>query len=312
MGIVVPDPETLPKWIKKRGIEGPTSELCNNEVNFFFLRSYRPRSRGYWFLHFSAFRTWSKLFRRISLDWGEKPGWNLSSRYLLNVSHLLSLTLLYVIPIFFVGERYHITPRNVLDGEWAAHTHLKDQEGWTSQLFQKANWWNVCQNENVNLDWKLQGRRGPHCQSQICECLFHVSHTHSCFRRYCWPTFHCVSDVIWMTIINRASYCFCLKCQCLNLKAVLFFLFVGTRAKNSFIEGLRMINTNLFIVFCYNLSANWISRAVNCCSAKMSIPCQAVIAFLQCFESWPDVSNVLWNVVVSPVGGYVKYWFFVA
>lgn len=31
-----------------------------------------------------------------------------------------------LIPIFFVGEGYHITPWDVLYSEWAANTHLKD------------------------------------------------------------------------------------------------------------------------------------------------------------------------------------------
>lgn len=32
VGIVVPDPDFLPIWIKKKGIEGSYSELCNNKV----------------------------------------------------------------------------------------------------------------------------------------------------------------------------------------------------------------------------------------------------------------------------------------
>ncbi|TWW58678.1 Long-chain-fatty-acid--CoA ligase 1 [Takifugu flavidus] len=31
VGVVVPDPETLPEWMKKRGIEGTHSELCKNK-----------------------------------------------------------------------------------------------------------------------------------------------------------------------------------------------------------------------------------------------------------------------------------------
>lgn len=34
VGIVVPDPDFLPMWIKKKGIEGSYSELCNNKVRF--------------------------------------------------------------------------------------------------------------------------------------------------------------------------------------------------------------------------------------------------------------------------------------
>uniref|UniRef100_H2V767 Long-chain-fatty-acid--CoA ligase n=1 Tax=Takifugu rubripes TaxID=31033 RepID=H2V767_TAKRU len=31
VGVVIPDPETLPEWMKKRGIEGTHSELCKNK-----------------------------------------------------------------------------------------------------------------------------------------------------------------------------------------------------------------------------------------------------------------------------------------
>ena len=33
---MVPDPDFLPIWIKKKGIEGSYSELCKNKVRFFF------------------------------------------------------------------------------------------------------------------------------------------------------------------------------------------------------------------------------------------------------------------------------------
>lgn len=39
VGIVVPDPDLLPMWIKKKGIEGTYSELCNNKVTFLTIRS---------------------------------------------------------------------------------------------------------------------------------------------------------------------------------------------------------------------------------------------------------------------------------
>lgn len=32
VGIVVPDPDFLPMWLKKKGIEGSYSELCKNKV----------------------------------------------------------------------------------------------------------------------------------------------------------------------------------------------------------------------------------------------------------------------------------------
>lgn len=32
MGIVVPDPEVMPAWAQKRGIEGTYVELCANKV----------------------------------------------------------------------------------------------------------------------------------------------------------------------------------------------------------------------------------------------------------------------------------------
>lgn len=32
VGIVVPDPEVMPSWAQKRGIEGTYSELCVNKV----------------------------------------------------------------------------------------------------------------------------------------------------------------------------------------------------------------------------------------------------------------------------------------
>lgn len=32
VGIVVPDPDFLPMWLKKMGIEGSYSELCKNKV----------------------------------------------------------------------------------------------------------------------------------------------------------------------------------------------------------------------------------------------------------------------------------------
>ncbi len=39
VGIVVPDPDFLPIWIKKKGIEGSYSELCNNKVRFITISS---------------------------------------------------------------------------------------------------------------------------------------------------------------------------------------------------------------------------------------------------------------------------------
>lgn len=32
VAIVVPDPDFLPLWLKKKGIEGSYSELCKNKV----------------------------------------------------------------------------------------------------------------------------------------------------------------------------------------------------------------------------------------------------------------------------------------
>lgn len=32
VGIVVPDPEVMPSWAQKRGIEGTYAELCVNKV----------------------------------------------------------------------------------------------------------------------------------------------------------------------------------------------------------------------------------------------------------------------------------------
>lgn len=32
VGIVVPDPEVMPSWAQKRGIEGTYAELCTNKV----------------------------------------------------------------------------------------------------------------------------------------------------------------------------------------------------------------------------------------------------------------------------------------
>ena len=32
VGIVVPDPEVMPSWAQKRGIEGTYAELCANKV----------------------------------------------------------------------------------------------------------------------------------------------------------------------------------------------------------------------------------------------------------------------------------------
>lgn len=34
VAIVVPDPDFLPMWLKKKGIEGSYSELCKNKVRF--------------------------------------------------------------------------------------------------------------------------------------------------------------------------------------------------------------------------------------------------------------------------------------
>lgn len=39
VAIVVPDPDFLPMWIKKKGIEGSYSELCNNKVRFITISS---------------------------------------------------------------------------------------------------------------------------------------------------------------------------------------------------------------------------------------------------------------------------------
>lgn len=33
VGIVVPDPEVMPSWAQKRGIEGTYVELCTNRVS---------------------------------------------------------------------------------------------------------------------------------------------------------------------------------------------------------------------------------------------------------------------------------------
>lgn len=60
-------------------------------------------------------------------------------RHLWQPKSLIFFLFIYLILIFFVGEGYHITPRDVLYSEWAADTHLKDQEGWTSELLQKAD-----------------------------------------------------------------------------------------------------------------------------------------------------------------------------
>lgn len=115
----------------------------------------------------------------------------------------------YLIPNFFVGEGHHITLWDVLSSEWAAHTHLKGQEGWTSELLPKANQWNVCQNESVNFDLALPW---PHCQSQIFGGwnltsgidYNRFSHTwYFFFRKHCWPTFHCVTDVLWCVNKNK-------------------------------------------------------------------------------------------------------------
>lgn len=119
------------------------------------------------FFWLSAFRMWSKLFRRISWGWAEKPDSNLSNRYVFAKRRRLTAQMgdfVYLIPNFFVGEGHHIALWDVLSSEWAAHTHLKGQEGWTSVLLQKANQWNVCQNQNVNFNLELPW---PHCQSQI-------------------------------------------------------------------------------------------------------------------------------------------------
>lgn len=44
VGIVVPDPDFLPIWIKKKGIEGSYSELCNNKVRFITISSPNTQS----------------------------------------------------------------------------------------------------------------------------------------------------------------------------------------------------------------------------------------------------------------------------
>lgn len=37
VGIVVPDPETMPEWAKKRGILGTYEDLCKNTVSGIWL-----------------------------------------------------------------------------------------------------------------------------------------------------------------------------------------------------------------------------------------------------------------------------------
>ncbi len=40
MGIAVPDPDFLPGWAKKRGIEGSYTEMCKSKVKHFGFGSY--------------------------------------------------------------------------------------------------------------------------------------------------------------------------------------------------------------------------------------------------------------------------------
>lgn len=198
----------------KKGIEGPPSDLCNNEVRFYyilFLNLVFPELQHIrslilpFFFWLSAFRMWSKLFRRISWGWAEKPDSNLSNRYVFaNVvapTAQISDFCFYLIPNFFVGEGHHVTLWDVLSSERAAHTHLKGQEGGTSELLPKANQWHVCQNENVNFPLSTAMTTLPEpnmwrLKSYAWNRLESVSHTwHFFFTKHCWPTFHCVTDV---------------------------------------------------------------------------------------------------------------------
>ncbi len=40
MGIAVPDPDFLPGWAKKRGIEGSYTEMCKSKVKHFGFGSF--------------------------------------------------------------------------------------------------------------------------------------------------------------------------------------------------------------------------------------------------------------------------------
>lgn len=46
VGIVVPDPEVMPSWAQKRGIEGTYAELCANKVGTVGLSPKRLQTFG--------------------------------------------------------------------------------------------------------------------------------------------------------------------------------------------------------------------------------------------------------------------------
>ena len=46
VGIVVPDPEVLPNWAKKKGIQGEYKDLCKNTVG-------KGASQFKWTLHYT-------------------------------------------------------------------------------------------------------------------------------------------------------------------------------------------------------------------------------------------------------------------
>ncbi len=41
MGIVVPDPEVMPEWAKKKGILGTYKDLCKNTVGGTWLKHFK-------------------------------------------------------------------------------------------------------------------------------------------------------------------------------------------------------------------------------------------------------------------------------
>lgn len=213
MGIVVPDPETLPDWIKKKGIEGPPSDPCNNEVRFYyilFLNLVFPELQHIRSLILPFFSDCLLSGCEASYSGGYLEAGQRSRTQIFRTGTYLrtssprqhkSVIFFYLIPNFFVGEGHHVTLWDVLSSERAAHTHLKGQEGGTSELLPKANQWHVCQNENVNFPLSTAMTTLPEpnmwrLKSYAWNRLESVSHTwHFFFTKHCWPTFHCVTDV---------------------------------------------------------------------------------------------------------------------